>query len=193
MKLVDIFYTSKHKPLSNEEEKAKIELNRKLREQVKNKLVREARIKRENAGKLKAMKTYLFGKFTTYIPILKQERYIDFPLPESYAKPYESKKLSLGELAMQEGGKNCERVDGQQLVGDMIQVRVKESISQAQQGRFARNTALLLDNNVASGIAGDSTKGAIVKISSLAGVAGIASWYAVPILIEGIRWITESH
>ena len=47
----------------------------------------------------------MFGKFLAKVPILKDERFIDMPLPESYAEPYvapatEPKVLKLGGQAL---------------------------------------------------------------------------------------------
>jgi len=120
MKAVDVFYYSKIKPLTEEE------LARKQREADKARLlkrkdaVREARIQKENAAKLKAMKKIMFGKFVTKVPVIKQDRHHDFPLAESSATPYHPEPQSLAELAMKEAGYHRTRMPGQHLVGVMI-------------------------------------------------------------------------
>ena len=80
----------------------------------------ELRLKQENEIKLKKMKDYMFGKFSAQIPIIKQDRYQDVPLPESRAIPYHIKERTFAELAMEEAGYNRTRLPGQFLVGDMI-------------------------------------------------------------------------
>lgn len=120
MKLVDVFYVSKIKSLSEKEEadkQRKAEWARRLKRKDK---VKEARIQKENAAKLKAMKKIMFGKFVTKVPVIKQDRHHDFPLPESSATPYTPKEHSLAELAMKEAGYHRTRLPGQHLVGNMI-------------------------------------------------------------------------
>ena len=120
MKLVDVYYVSKIKPLTEEEHIERKEVERAKRRAVTSKAISEARVKREDAAKLKAMKKYLFGKFITRVPVLKEDRYRDMPMPESFAVPYKTKKLKLSELAMQEAGYHRTRLPGQHLAGDMI-------------------------------------------------------------------------
>lgn len=120
MKLVDIFYVSKIRELSDEElaaQKRTLEIARRKKMQA---AVTEARINRENTEKLKAMKKIMFGKFVTKVPVLKQDRHRDIPLPESLAVPYITKQHTLAELAMKEAGYHRTRLPGQHLVGDMI-------------------------------------------------------------------------
>jgi hypothetical protein len=120
MKLLDIFYISTLVPESDEERMA-----RDLKEKIEKRLATseaasQARQVRENAAKAKQMKKYMFGKFAMKIPVIKEDRYTDRPLPESSATPYQHKALSLAELAMQEAGYNRTRLTGQNLAGDMI-------------------------------------------------------------------------
>lgn len=120
MKLVDIYYVRKIQPLTAEERenKKKILLEKRLVE--KKAIFQQARIRRENASKLKAMKKHLFGKFILGVPILKEDRFIDVPLPESFAVPYQPEQQHLSELAMRDAGYHKIRIPGQHLVGDMI-------------------------------------------------------------------------
>ena len=120
MKLVDIFYVSKLEPPSDEDLELRILKERERRRLASSAAIAEARVKRENAAKLKAMKTYMFGKYVTRVPTLKEDRYRDVPLPESSAVPYTAQPVPLSELAMQEAGYNRTRLPGQHLVGDMI-------------------------------------------------------------------------
>lgn len=75
MKLVDIYYVSKIEPPSEEEVALRKERNREKRRLAASAAVTEARIKRENIAKTKAMKKYMFGKFVVRVPVLKQDRY----------------------------------------------------------------------------------------------------------------------
>lgn len=120
MKLVDEYYVKKIQPPSEEEIELRKQKERDRRRRTSTAAATEARIKRENAVKLKSMKKYMFGKYVTQIPILKGDRYRDLPLPESSAVPYSAPQVPLSELAMQEAGYHRTRLPGQQLVGDMI-------------------------------------------------------------------------
>lgn len=119
MKLVDIYVIGKE-PLSEEEEKKKQMIDKEKRYMKHIKAVQAARIQRENGTKLKAMKKHMFGKYVIRIPVLKEDRYRDHPLPESSAAPYKLDSRSLSELAMEEVGYRRTRVPGQHLEGDMI-------------------------------------------------------------------------
>jgi hypothetical protein len=120
MKLVDIYYVSEIESRTDEEV---ARLKHKARERHRlatTAAVSEARVKRENAAKLKAMKKQMFGKFITRVPVLKEDRYRDIPLPDSMATPYRPEPLPLSELAMQEAGYHRTRLPGQHITGDMI-------------------------------------------------------------------------
>lgn len=120
MKLVDVYYVSKIKDRTEEELAEQIQQNRVERRLATTAAVSEARMKREDASKLKAMKKHMFGKYITRVPILKEDRYRDMPLPESSATPYRPVPLPLSELAMQEAGYHRTRLAGQHLIGNMI-------------------------------------------------------------------------
>lgn len=115
-----MFYFSKISPETDEqklerENRLKMERDKWLEAQ---KL--EAQLRKERAAKLKDFKQYLFGEFVCHVNVLKRDRYFDAPLPASCAVPYSPKFSSLGTLAMQEAGYHRHRVNGQQLIGDMI-------------------------------------------------------------------------
>jgi hypothetical protein len=120
MKLVDVFYVSQIKPLTEEEEneRKRQERERHLRDFTV--AVSTARVNRENAAKLKAMKKHMFGRFIIRVPVLKEDRYRDTPLPESSVEPYRPEPRPLSELAMEEVGYHKTRLPGQHLEGDMI-------------------------------------------------------------------------
>lgn len=116
MKLVDYFFVRRDVSLSPDGQAIKKEWElQRLRDATAAK-----RIARENEEKMKAMKEYMFGKYVTRVPVLKEDRYRDLPLPESTASPYRPNPLPLSEIAMQEAGYNRTRLPGQFLYGDMI-------------------------------------------------------------------------
>lgn len=120
MKLVDIYYWTPMENMTEEEIKAQKEKTKSLKQKYLAEAIEKARIERERAVKLKAMKQFLFGKFIMKVPVLKEDRWTDLPLPESSAVPYSAKRLPLAELAMKEAGYHRIRVPGQHLEGDMI-------------------------------------------------------------------------
>jgi hypothetical protein len=120
MKLLDVFYFSTLKPETETEKKLREQQEKLKRRLATTELASQARQKREDAAKLKVMKKYMFGKFGIKVPVLKEDRWSDRPLPESSATPYSAKSLSLAQLAMQEAGYNRTRIPGQNLIGNMI-------------------------------------------------------------------------
>ena len=120
MKLVDIFYVQTLKVETEEEKKKREVKERDERRLQTSERASQARQVREDAAKLKQMKKYMFGKFAMRVPTLKEDRFTDLPLPQSTATAYKQRALSLAELAMQEAGYNRTRLQGQNLIGDMI-------------------------------------------------------------------------
>lgn len=120
MKLVDIFYISTLVPESEGERKTRQSKEKLQKRLMTDEAKAQARLVREDTAKMKKMKKYMYGKFSLKIPTIKEERFVDRPLPESSAVPYQKKAMSLAELAMQEAGYNRTRLPGQNLVGDMI-------------------------------------------------------------------------
>jgi hypothetical protein len=120
MKLVDIYYVREIESRTDEEVAKQKHQERLQHRLATTAMISEARVKREEAAKLKAMKKKMFGKFITRVPVLKEDRYRDIPLPDSMATPYRPELLPLSELAMQEAGYHRTRLPGQHLTGDMI-------------------------------------------------------------------------
>jgi hypothetical protein len=120
MKLVDVFYFSKLESETEDQKKARESQQKSERDKWWASQKRERHIAREKATKLKDFKQYLFGEFVSKVNVLKRDRFYDIPLPASSAQPYNPGWQSLGELAMEEAGYHRNRVNGQQLVGDMI-------------------------------------------------------------------------
>jgi len=184
MKLVDIYVIQKRKRLTEEELAAKRELERQMRREATAGLLAEARIKRENAAKLKAMKKYMFGKFIIRVPVLKEDRYRDTPLPASVAVPYKPDKLPLSEVAMQEAGYNRKRIPGQHLVGDMIPEVEDIGFTEAGTGDAVKHRRLV-DKSGPGGAIGDgpfSDMQAYAKIGSVVAGAAVVSWFVVPVI-----------
>jgi hypothetical protein len=146
--------------------------------------VMEQRIVRENASKRRAMQKYMFGRFALRIPILKQDRYADMPLAESFATPYKEKDFSLAELAMQEAGYNKKRIPGQTLEGDMIPYVRGDDFTLAPTGRVAAHPEKLSKN--AYGTSSSS-------IVSAVAVAILITYFGTPLLAtllsEGSKWM----
>lgn len=120
MKALDVFYFSKIGPETDEqkrdrENKLKAERDKWLETQ---KL--DLQLRKERATKLKDFKQHHFGEYVCHVNLLKRDRFFDCPLPTSYASPYNPARSTLGSLAMREAGYHRHRVNGQQLVGDMI-------------------------------------------------------------------------
>jgi hypothetical protein len=111
MKLFDIFYYSKQKAATDEEEAKKLSEYYKSLKEAAQKNVELARIRTEEAVKQKAVKQILFGPYVERVPVIKSERFIDLPLHSSYAKVY---------VPPTDYKAKIEYIGGQGLVGTMI-------------------------------------------------------------------------
>ncbi|KAL3921597.1 MAG: hypothetical protein SGILL_002669 [Bacillariaceae sp.] len=184
MKLVDVFYVSKILPETEEQQKVREQAEKMKRKLATTEAANKARQTRENTTKMKVMKKYMFGKFAMRIPILKQDRYADTPLPESSATPYKEKEFTLAELAMQEAGYNRTRVPGQTLVGDMIPIIGGETFTDAPIGKATAHPEKLAKS--APGASGkkstDSTVTAYAKIGAAVAVAVAISYVGTPMI-----------
>ena len=181
MKLVDVFYVSKLKPPTEEEIAAKKAAEKEKRKLATFEAAGKARIKRENAKKLKAMKKYMFGKFIAKVPVLKEDRYRDLPLPSSSAVPYRPKALALSELAMQEAGYHRTRLPGQHLVGDMIPHVEALGFTEAPIGQATAHPKLVTKKGPGA-TSPDSDTAAYIKLGSLVAAAAVISYFLVPML-----------
>jgi len=181
MKLVDIYYVSTLDDFTEEDLKEQRLKSREQRRLATAAAISEARIKRENAMKLKAMKRYMFGKYISRVPVLKEDRYVDHPLLDSYAVPYKPAPLPLAEVAMQEAGYNRTRLPGQHLVGSMVPRIETVGFTEAPIGQATKRPNLV-DKDSAGGILSkpESTTEAYTKIGSLVVAASVISWFAVP-------------
>eukprot|EP00980_Cylindrotheca_fusiformis_P020990 scaffold7987_cov200-Cylindrotheca_fusiformis.AAC.19 len=177
MKLLDLFLDRIKEKWSNTELWEQLEAARSLDAKL------ERRVKKENAKKMKQMKQYMFGKFSMEVPVLKMERYSDVPLPDSSAKPYQSKELSLAEIAMEEAGYNRTRIPGQNLIGDMIPKIESQNFTVAPTGQAILRFDMLSPRSLGLGMKeAGSTRDAYVKIGSIVVAAGVLTVVGVPFL-----------
>merc|ERR1712150_196816 len=77
----------------------------------------ELRRQREEALKAKDMKAALYGKYETAVPVLQNDRYVDYPLYTSSATPYHYDDDDI---------KGVERVGGQELPGESTPLLPKQ-------------------------------------------------------------------
>jgi len=184
MKLVDIYYLSKIKPLTEEELHEKKEQDRQARQLETMTAVAGARIKREDQAKLKAMKKYMFGKFITRVPVLKEDRYRDLPLPESTAEPFRPPPVAMSELAMADAGYKKIRLPGQHLVGVMIPKIETAGFTEAPIGQPTAYPTLVDTNRPGGSISpgNDTTAAAYIRLGSLVVSAAVVTYFGVPLL-----------
>jgi len=192
MKLVDVYYFSLIEP-ETEEQRQRRQQAEKLRQKLAHsELVTQTRIVREDATKQRAVKSYMFGKFALRIPILKQDRYADIPLAESFARPYAEKDFSLAKLAMDEAGYNTTRIPGQTLIGDMIPYVKEEDFTLAPTGKAALHTEKLSKNAPGAGATLVTNPS---KIAAAVGVAVVATYFGTPLvanlLSKADKWVSS--
>ncbi|KAL7446886.1 hypothetical protein ACHAXM_011668 [Skeletonema potamos] len=169
MKLVDKYYFQMK--IDESEEKAKNE------KYLAHKIL-QAQVVREFNTKLRDFKQYMFGNYITTVNIMKKDRFFDKPLPASSAIVYNSQAKSLGALAMQEAGHHLVRVDGQQLVGEMIPKIYETPPTEAPIGKPTKKTDGDIPNY------GDDSYGmAVTKVGAILVGAAIVSVYFVPNLL----------
>jgi hypothetical protein len=188
MKLVDIYYVSLIKPETDEQRERRKKAEKLAQQLSHTETVIQARITRENIKKTKSMKQYMFGKYALRVPILKQDRYQDTPLTESFATPFREKNFSLAELAMQEAGYNKRRVPGQTLVGDMIPHVKEENFTRAPIGKATLHPEKLSRDAPGS-------KGGLVtnsrKIMMAVALALGITYYGTSLVVETLTQIDE--
>merc|ERR1712165_219861 len=124
---------------------------REKRRRQRDETLSEARIQNENARKYRDFKMYFFGRFLTKVPIFRMDRCLDLPLVTSSATPYEEKKISIGELAIEEATKHDFEV-GQQLVGAMIPKIRKVPKTIAPIGQPAKNKSSIENGGLGADI-----------------------------------------
>jgi len=186
MKLAEWYYFShlKEEDETDEEKRERMDKRKKWLDQRK----LEAQIAREKASKLLDFKQYMFGERICSVNILKKDRYYDLPLPTSRASFYMPKSKSLGALAMQEAGYHRNRVNGQQLVGEMIPKIYETPSTEAPTGKPTKKTDLLEKGSPAAFYNGnDSYSAAAMKVGSIVIGAGAITWFGVPLFVHLVR------
>lgn len=179
MKLVDVFYYSHATAETNEQK-----LIREKRQNL------DAQVAREKDAKLMDIKMWMFGEHTCRVNVLKMDRYYDLPLPKSSVTSYTPKLKSLGEVAMQEAGYRRDRIDGQQLVGEMIPQIYKAPPTEAPTGRPTKKTDLLEKGSPGACYDGnDSYVSAATKVGSILISAGAITWLVVPLFVHIVRLV----
>merc|ERR1719291_1188195 len=122
------------------------------------------------------------------VNILKKDRYLDFPLPLSSSAPHEPEPKTLGEVAMYEAGYHRTRLEGQQLVGEMIPTIQVASSTDAPKGKPTKNTDLLERGSPALFYnSNDSYRDAAVKVGTIVVGAGVITWFVVPLLSYSLK------
>lgn len=192
MKLLDIYYFSLINPETDEERQRRENADKLKRKLATSERASKARQVRENTAKLKVMKKYMFGKFAMRIPILKQDRDLDIPLPESTATPFKEKEHSLGGVSMEEAGYHRTRVPGQTLVGDMIPAVATDTFTQAPVGKATAHPEKLAKDAPGAGVKPtmDTTTAAYVKIGSVLTAACLVSFFGTPMLVNFLNTIS---
>jgi hypothetical protein len=115
MAIVDRYYFRERPGMTDEEREAEIRRRIDLKYEIVTKAAFDFQVKKERAIKLRSMKRYLYGKYIVRVPAFNTNRYVDSPLPESFAKPVSSKTAPVVNITG--------RKYGQILKGDMIPVR----------------------------------------------------------------------
>ena len=175
MKLADIYYFQESEEETTEREnRLKSDRQKYLAD-----LLLQAQIVRENNTKLRDFKQYMFGQYITKVNIMKQDRFIDRPLPESSAVVYNPEAKSLGALAMQEAGHHQVRVDGQQLIGEIIPKIFEMPSTEAPTGKPTKKG----DGDIPD-YGDDSYVMAVAKLGIILVGAAIVSVYIVPNLLD---------
>lgn len=186
MKLVDIYYFERIAKMSKEEKELQEKKEIELRRQANQVKLSAIRVRNENAQKLKQMKKYMFGKFITAIPVIKEDRFRDVPLPESIAVPYRPQALPMAEVAMSEAGYHKTRMTGQHLVGDMIPKIEELALTDAPKGQAVGHLHLVSKDDPAAPVRSgpETNTSAYAKIATILILSGIITWYAVPLLTK---------
>jgi len=194
MKLVDIYYYSKIEDLSKSKKSKRMRDLKKSRDNYLNLLKEDVRLKEEEAKKLKAMKAYMFGKYSTHVPVVKTDRNRDVPLHESSAAPYVEKPLSMARAAIEEAGLHNKRERGQKLSGVMIPKHTDSIRSTVMLGKAISNTRKLERGALASSLlnfGGDTNASAYSKIAQIILVAIVASFVGVPMISSAVQWAVK--
>ena len=216
MKLADIYYFSRLNEETDEQKEQRTNNLQRERQKWLEKQKLEAQIAREKASKLRDFKQYMFGQHICKVNILKKDRYYDIPLSSSSATLYKESK-TLGEVAMQEAGYRRTRVDGQQLVGEMIPtvsmlslawcverwllfivslsisllkiLQIYETPSTEAPTGKPTNKTDSLEKGSPGTFSDDSYSAAAIKVFSIIVGAGAITWFAIPLIAYRLRFV----
>lgn len=190
MKVADIYYFSKLKEETDEQKMERMNQLQLERQKRLDKQKLDAQIVREKTAKLKDFKKYMFGDYICRVNILKKDRYYDVPLPSSSASIYNPQAQSLGEVAMNEAGYRRTRVDGQQLVGEMVPQVYATPTTEVPIGKPTKKTDVLAKGSLAAFYdSNDSYSTAAIKIGSILVGAGAITYYGVPLFVYLFRLV----
>ncbi|EJK45473.1 hypothetical protein THAOC_35911 [Thalassiosira oceanica] len=173
MMAADRLYFSRYSDESQDEKKRRLDELKLKRRERHDKLVLEAQVAREKAAKLRDFKCYLFGNHISHVNVLKKDRYYDLPLSASSATPYNPEAKSLGEQAMDEAGYGKTRIEGQQLVGEMIPTIQETPSIHVPKGKPTKETKLLKTQDYDSN---DSYIDALLKVAAIVVGASAITW-----------------
>jgi hypothetical protein len=115
MAIADRYYVRERPDMTDEEREAEIRRRIDLKYESVTRAAFDFQVKKERAIKLRSMKRYLYGKFIVRVPAFNTDKYVDSPLPESFAKPVSTKTAPMVNITG--------RKYGQILKGDMIPMR----------------------------------------------------------------------
>lgn len=114
------------------------------------------------------------------VPLLKEERYRDLPLPTSRAEPFVDGARSLAQTAMRDAGYRKTRVPSQHLIGDMIPCAETVGFTEASPGQPIAHPSRA-EKRVAK-VSSSSTQSAYTWNLFLAVAAFMLTYFAVPVI-----------
>lgn len=125
------------------------------------------------------------------MPLLKEERYRDLPLPGSHAEPFEeTNERSLGKTAMLDAGYQKTRVPSQHLIGDMIPCAESLGFTEASPGQPIAHPSRM-ERRALGTITTGSTQSSYLQLASLLVAAAAISWVVIPpmaLAADQINW-----
>jgi hypothetical protein len=114
------------------------------------------------------------------VPLLKEERYRDLPLPQSHAEPFVQPTRTLAQTVMRDAGYHKTRIPSQHLVGDMIPCAETVGFTEASPGQPIAYPSRAEKKAVAKSTS--STESAYIQIISLVVAALAVTCVTVPIM-----------
>jgi hypothetical protein len=118
--------------------------------------------------------------FCYAVPVLKEERYRDLPLPTSHAEPYVDEVRSLAQTAMRDAGYRKKRMPSQHLIGDMIPCAETVGFTEASPGQPIAHPSRAEKRVVKA--SSSSTQSAYIWSLFLVVAAAAVTWIIVPVM-----------